>query len=56
MGALVFGGRCLFTFGHDMLSGWWKVFTVHSAYKDVDPMCVADLASDTVRAVSDVTR
>ena len=56
LGALVFGGHCIFTFGHDMLSGWWKVLTVHSAYEDVDPLCNADLASDTVRAVFDVTR
>ena len=33
------------------------VFTVHSAYEDVDRLlCDADLASDTVRAVFDVTR
>ena len=25
-------------------------------YEDVDPLCTADLASDTVRAVFDVTR
>ena len=28
-----------------------EVFTVHSAYEDVDPLCNAGLASDTVRAV-----
>ena len=33
-----------------------RVFTVHSAYEDVDPLCDADLASITVRAVFYVTR
>ena len=37
-----------------MLSGW-EVFTVDSAYEDVDRLLNADLASDTVRAVFDVT-
>ena len=41
----------------DMNAKWVvKVFTVHSAYEDVDPLCDADLASITVRAVFYVTR
>ena len=41
----------------DMNAKWVvKVFTVHSAYEDVDPLCDADLASITVWAVFYVTR
>ena len=55
----VFGGRCIFTFGHDMLSvgGGGKSSLSIALYEDVDPLlCDADLASDTVQAVFDVTR
>ena len=55
----VFGGRCIFTFGQDMLSvgGGGKFSLCIVLYEDVDPLlCDADLASDTVRAVFDVTR
>ena len=54
----VFGGRCIFTFGHGMLSvgGGGKSSLSKVLYEDVDPLlCDADLASDTVRAVFDVT-
>ena len=43
---------------HAKRGWWWKVFTVSIVlYEDVDPLlCDAELASDTVRAVFDVTR
>ena len=48
-------GRCIFTFGHDMLSRWWKS-TLSIALMKMSILCAMLTSLDTVRAVFDATR